>query len=75
MSWDILENIIPYSTLFFEAAEEANVTEMFLKLRNIKDTNDSNYFFMEEVLKLTNNIIDRVQELQKKMRWEDVRDF
>ena len=61
-------NIIPYSTLFFEAAEEANVTEMFLKLRNIKDTNDSNYFFMEEVLKLTNNIIDRVQELQKKMR-------
>jgi cellulose biosynthesis protein BcsQ len=61
-------NLVPYSTLFYEAAEEANVTEMFLKLRNIRDANDVNYFFMEEVLKLTNNIITRLQELQKKMR-------
>lgn len=61
-------NLVPYSTLFYEAAEEANVTEMFLKLRNIRDVNDVNYFFMEEVLKLTNNIITRLQELQKKMR-------
>lgn len=61
-------NLVPYNTLFFEASEEATVTEMFLKLKDIKDTNDSNYFFMEEVLKLTNNIITRLQELQMRMR-------
>ena len=61
-------NLIPYSMLYFESAEEANVAEMFMKLRNIKDSNDVNYFFMEEILKLTNNIINRLQELQKKMR-------
>lgn len=61
-------NIIPYNTLFFEAAEEANVTELFLKLREMKDTTDNNYFFMAEVLKLTNNIITRLQELQMKTR-------
>jgi len=59
---------IPYNTLFFEAAEEANVTEFFLKLRNIKDTTDGNYMFMSEVLGLTNSIITRLQELQMKKR-------
>lgn len=61
-------NLIPYNILFFEAAEEADVVELFLKLRNIKDTNDDNYIFMEEVLKLVDLIIKRLQELQKKMR-------
>lgn len=61
-------NIVPYNTLFFEAAEEGNVTELFLKLRDIKDTSDTNYFFMSEVLKLTNNVITRLQELQMKKR-------
>ena len=61
-------NVVPYNTLFFEAAEEANVTELFLKLRNIKDTNDGNYIFMSEVLGLTSNIITRLQELQMKTR-------
>lgn len=57
---------LPYNTLFFEAAEEANVSELFLKLRDIKDKTDENYIFMDEVLKLTNGIIDRIQELIKK---------
>lgn len=61
-------NIVPFNTLFFEAAEEASVTELFLKLRNIKDTSDKNYIFMDEVLKLVNNIITRLQDLQMKMR-------
>lgn len=59
-------NLVPYNNLYFEAAEEGNVTELFLKLRNIKDTNDDNYFFMSEVLSLTDNIVNRLQELQKK---------
>lgn len=61
-------NVIPYNILFFEAAEEAQATELFLKLKNIKDKSDDNYIFMYEILKLTNNIINRLQELQMKMR-------
>lgn len=61
-------NLVPFNTLFFEAAEETDVTELFLKLRKIKDTEDTNYFFISEVLKLTNNIITRLQELQMKKR-------
>ena len=61
-------NLVPFNTLFFEASEEANVTEFFLKLRDIKDTTDTNYFFMSEVLKLVNTIITRIQDLQMRMR-------
>ena len=48
--------------------QSTTVTEFFLKLRDIKDTTDTNYFFMSEVLKLTNAIITRIQDLQMKMR-------
>lgn len=61
-------NLVPYDRLFFEAAEEANVTELLLKQRNIKDTTDDTYIFIEEVTKLVDAIVTRVQELQKKMR-------
>ena len=61
-------NIIPYNTLFFEAAQDASVTDFFLKLRNIKDTNDKNYIFISEVSNLIENIITRLQDLQMKMR-------
>lgn len=61
-------NIIPYNTLFFEAAQDASVTDFFLKLRNMKDTNDKNYIFISEVSKLVDNIINRLHDLQMKMR-------
>lgn len=61
-------NVVPFNTLFFEAAEEAGVAELFLKLRDIKDTSDTNYLFMSEVLKLINNIIQRLQELKIRTR-------
>lgn len=61
-------NLMPYNRLFFEAAEEANVTELFLKQRNIKDTTDDTYMFINEVVRLIDTIVQRVQELQKKMR-------
>lgn len=61
-------SVIPFNTLFFEAAEESTVAELFLKLRKIKDTTDANYFFVEEVSKLANKIDYRLQELQMKMR-------
>ena len=59
---------ISLNMLYFESAEESGVTDLFLRLKNIKDTSDENYIFMQDVLKLTEKIIKRLQELQMKMR-------
>lgn len=59
-------SLVPYSILFYEAAEEASVPDLFLKLRKINDTNDDNYFFISETLNLTNRIVTRLKELQKR---------
>ena len=61
-------NVIPFNMLYFEAAEEAMVTDLLLRLKNVKDTSDENYIFMQDVLKLIDKIIKRLQELQMKMR-------
>ena len=61
-------NVIPFNMLYFEAAEEAGVPDLFLRLKNVKDTSDENYIFMQDVLKLMEKIIKRLQELQMKMR-------
>lgn len=61
-------NVIPFNMLYFEAAEEAGVPDLFLKLNNVKDTSDENYIFMQDVQKLLDKIIKRLQELQMKMR-------
>ena len=60
--------VIPYNTLFFESAEESGVVDMFLKLRNIKDINDSNYIFMYEIKEIIEIIMNRIQEMQMRMR-------
>ena len=61
-------SVVPFNLLFFEAAEEAGVTDLFLRSKNIKDKTDENYIFMNEVQKLMDKIIKRLQELQMKMR-------
>lgn len=53
---------IPYNTLYFEAAQEGNVTDLFLRLRRIDDKNDENFFFIEQVKKASEEIVRRVQE-------------
>ena len=58
---------IPYNTLFFEAAEEAKVPDLFLKLRKSVDEDDRNGFFIAEVGRTAENIIYRLQDLQMKM--------
>lgn len=58
---------IPYNTLFFEAAEEAGVPDIFLRFRKGLDPEDRNAFFMEEVKRASENIIYRLQDLQMKM--------
>ena len=57
---------IPYNTLFFEAAEEAGVPDLFLKVRKI-DKEDRNYLFVQEVKRAAENIQYRLQDLQMRM--------
>ena len=58
---------MPFNLLYMEAAEEAMVPDLLLKLKNVKDKTDENYIFMQSTLNLTNNIIKRLQELQMRM--------
>lgn len=51
---------IPYNTLFFEAAEEAKVPDLFLRIRNV-DEDDTNYFFLSEVKRAVENILYRLE--------------
>ena len=58
---------IPYNTLFFEAAEEAGVPDLFLRFRKNLDPEDRNAFFIEEVKRAAENIVYRLQDLQMKI--------
>lgn len=58
---------VPYNTLYFEAANEAGVPDLFLKLKKISDSEDRNAIFIEEVKRASENIIYRLQELQTRM--------
>lgn len=54
--------IMPYNTLFFEAAQEGTMADLFLKLRRIEDKNDGNNFFIEHVKKITQEILKKIDE-------------
>ncbi len=53
---------IPYNTLYFEAAQEGTTTDLFLRLRRLEDKNDENAFFIEQVKKVTEEIIKKIHE-------------
>lgn len=59
-------NVIPYSTLFFEACNEGKVADFFLRYRTI-DEADRNATFIKEVKKVTENIDYKLQELRMQM--------
>ena len=61
-------SVIPFNILLFEAAEETGVIDLFFRLSKIKDTADHNYIFMNELTRLTEKIIERLKELQIRMR-------
>lgn len=58
---------IPYNTLFFEAAEEADVVDLFFKMKKVIDSEDRNVIFLSEVKRADDNIIYRIQDLAMKM--------
>ncbi len=64
-------NFVPFDLLYYEAAEEAGVADLFLKLdrNNMKeDKLDDDYIFRQAVTDLVDKIIKRLQELQKRLR-------
>lgn len=58
---------MPYNTLFFEAANEAGVPDLFLKLKKLSDYDDRNAIFLEEVKRASENIVYRLQEIEARM--------
>ena len=57
---------IPYNTLFFEACNEAEVADYFIKYRKIS-SKDKNSFFLEEVKKASEKIVQKLKELQMRI--------
>lgn len=57
---------IPYNTLYFEAASEENVADLFLKIRKV-DEADRNSNFVKETKDAAEKIVYKLQELQMRM--------
>lgn len=57
---------IPYNTLYFEAASEESVADLFLRIRKV-DPTDRNANFTKNVKEAIERIIYKIQELQMKM--------
>ena len=50
-----------------EAAEESSVPDLFLRFKRLKDEQDRNYLFMQELKRCSENIMYRLQDLQMKL--------
>ena len=57
---------VPYNTLFFESAEEGAMADFFLRVRKVDQT-DKNAIFMNELKRITDGIIYKLQELQMRI--------
>lgn len=57
---------IPYNTLYFEAASEQKVADLFLRIRKVSGT-DRNVVFVNTVKDAAEKIIYKCQELQMKI--------
>jgi cellulose biosynthesis protein BcsQ len=58
--------VIPYNTLYFEAAGEENVADLFLKIRGVSEA-DRNANFVKEVKNAGEKIIYKLQDLQMRI--------
>lgn len=59
-------SVIPYNTLYFEAASEESVADLFLKIRNVNE-GDRNRAFVVETKSAAEKIVYKLKELQMKM--------
>ena len=60
-------NTIPHNTLLFEAEQEGQVIDLFIKLLGLKG-NDENTFFLDEIKRLSTSIEDTYMIIQKMRR-------
>ena len=58
-------NTIPYSSLLLEAAQEGKVIDIFIDLLSSR-TKDENYFLIEELNRLEEDVEDKIVDLQMK---------
>lgn len=58
---------VPYCTQFFEATNEGETADYFIKYNKIMDITDKNAIFVMEVKRTAERIIYRLQEMQLKM--------
>lgn len=59
-------NYMSYNTLYNEACDEGTVADLFLKLKTVR-TEDKNIQFLNEVRKITDTIIYKIEEQKLKM--------
>lgn len=57
---------VPYNTLYFEAAEEGGVVDLFFRIRKV-DESDRNAFFIHELKRVTDAIEYKLQELHMRV--------
>ncbi|MBQ9657866.1 MAG: hypothetical protein IJV31_03760 [Clostridia bacterium] len=60
--------VIPFDTLYFEACEEAQVPDLFLRLRRLSDEKDPHITFIKEVKNVSQRIIQKIEEAQMNIR-------
>ena len=59
-------NTVPYNTVLFEATQEGQVIDVFIKFLGLKGK-DENTFFLEEIKRLGESIDKKVLEIQQKI--------
>ena len=59
-------NSIPYNGKYYEAMQEGTVIDLFLNLLRMKNKKDNNYFFLQEVKRLAENINEKWEEVRMK---------
>ena len=57
---------VPYNTLLFEAVNEGTIAELLLRIRTVKNEDESLELF-QEVKNLTEGILLKYQELRMRM--------
>ena len=61
-----LINTMPYNGMYYEAMQEGTVVDLFLKLLEVNNKKDHNYFFLQEVERLIDDINEKWQIIQMK---------
>lgn len=57
-------NSVPYNGKFYEAMEEGTVIDLFLNLLRMKNKKDHNYFFLQEIQRLAEDINHKWEEVK-----------